>query len=258
MRPYILYGQPELSRIITIIDPAVSRWENKWFGSPSFASRCSQATATADAAEWWYAKPKTGSGLFIRKPPGLIKAATLAVFGRLPKSAGLGDTPSPIVGDCLANLITDLSASVLNALCPSSATDSVRLITLAPDSAYFAAGSGTLQLQLHSPAVTFDLLIPSAQIASFLRKGPAEKSAAASASLENSMPMIHKHTFKLAALLGQAELNIGTLQNIAVGDVIRFDTSIDQTITLVTPDGTPVASGYLGTRDHFKSLQIAR
>jgi flagellar motor switch/type III secretory pathway protein FliN len=61
----------------------------------------------------------------------------------------------------------------------------------------------------------------------------------------------------LETLVGSAELTVGELSQLAVGDVIRLDSLPISPLALRTPSGTTVAHGHLGLKDGRKALQLS-
>lgn len=257
-RPYLLFGAQEVNRVIDTLTPVVTDWSSRWFIDDAISLACVPMDHTSHSGEpWLYAKSEDSMGVYLHKPPGLFKALTLACCGDVAKTAGLGDAPSPLVNDCLQDALSDLASHCMSSLLQGN-PPLVRLIQQAPAEEIFAAGSGTLLLRLISTSLALELIVPGTLAARFLRAKPATKSGVATATIENPVPLLRNRSIKVSALLGHAEIDIGTLQSIQPGDVIRFDARIDQPATLVTTQGTKLATGYLGSREQFKSLLLSR
>jgi len=62
----------------------------------------------------------------------------------------------------------------------------------------------------------------------------------------------------LNAVVASLELTLGELQQLQVGDVIRLDKNINETIPLCNTAGKPVCAGYLGKQNDHKAIMLAR
>jgi len=62
----------------------------------------------------------------------------------------------------------------------------------------------------------------------------------------------------LNAVVASLDLTLGELQQLQVGDVIRLDKNIDETIPLCNSAGETVFSGYLGKQNNHKAIMLAR
>lgn len=258
-RTFRLLGKREHADIGTLIEPALTAWVKQWFGNEQISVHCTPAEFDfSKQTDWWYAKPVTGWGVYIKKAPGINKRLTLALFGSLPKIATLYETPTPLVGDCLNNAIADLAASALQALTDSKDQRHPVLVAQAPTEAQLGTGNGTIQAQLHFADISLPMIIPGALTEAVLRSSTIPKSAAASSPLVDPMNIIAGKPISLTAMLGQAQIDIGTLQSIAIGDVIRIQTRVDQPATLITREGATLCQGYVGSRNNFKSIQLQR
>ncbi len=58
--------------------------------------------------------------------------------------------------------------------------------------------------------------------------------------------------------VGQAEVDIGSLMQLGVGDVIRLDTSIDKPVVVSSPDGHRLFNGHIGTSKNAVAIEIVR
>jgi len=257
-RTYLLFGESELRHLADKLEPVVLTWSSQWLHEVLFEIHCSHAVApTKNDSDWWYAKPGNGWGIFLQNPAELTNGLALAMFEDFSESNGLGNTLSPLVNDCIQEAVIDLALGVIRAL-SSTATTRPLLISETPEHDHFLEGKGSIQVSLHSSSISILLLVPSPFSEASLRATTTPKSTAASTPLANPMEMIQRRTLTLTAMLGDAEIDIGTLQQITVGDIIRFDTPIDKPASLVANDGTLLCQGHLGSHANFKSLQLNR
>jgi len=259
-RPFTLYGHSELQRLAATLGPLASAWIGQWLDGVPSQVICLQAGPTAQAdGEWLLAKSSTGNTLYLFRPPSFAKLMTVELFGDLAKSGGLGDTPSPLVGDAIQAILLGLISAFNTGLNPSAAKESIVLINQGPSPTEFMEGSGAVLASLQVGTLTLQFLIPAKQCLDFLRtKNPNTTRKTALPPLEQALAQIQNKPIKLSAFLGEAEIDIGTLQTSSIGDVIRLYTPIDKPAQLATGNGTPLCKGYLGTSENYKSLQLCR
>lgn len=261
-QPYLLFGQSELKRLTDTLQPLAVSWAKQWLGQEQVHLTCLPRSAALPAhgeGEWLFAKSSTSQGIFLHRPSGFSKSMTRELFGDLSKTAGLSDTPSPLLGDSIQAVLLDLVTAVFSALDPSPSHGKIVFISQIPDPSAFAEGTGTVILSLQIKSINLLFLLTGSQCENFLRLGKGSKNNHGKlAPLENFMPIIQTKPIKVSAILGEAEIDIGTLQSISIGDVIRLDIPIDKPTQLFTSEGIPLCKGYLGARDEFKSLQLSR
>lgn len=260
-RPFILYGQSEISRLTATLEPIMSNWIQQWLADAQAQVHCTQAGPDSlTDGEWLHAKSSKGSHLYINRPSSFSKLMTLELFGDLPKSAGLGDTPSPLVADAIQSILLGLIKAVNAGLSPNKSNDDeFVLIKQEPPTAEFLEGSGACLVALKIGTFSLQILISAQLSLEFFRaKGTGASRKSTLPALENALEQIQTKSVKLYAFLGEAEIDIGTLQTISVGDVIRLDTSVDQPAQLTTESGVSLCNGYLGASENFKSLQLCR
>lgn len=259
-RPFILYGHSELQRLTAILEPLASAWIGQWLDNAQAQVLCSQAGPNDRAdGEWLLAKSSTGNTLYLNHHPSFSKLITLKLFGDLAKSDGLGETPSPLVGDAIQAMLLGLITAFNTGLNSSATKGTVVFIKQDPLPTEFMQGSGAVLVSLKVGSLTLQFLMPEKQCLDFLRaSNPSAKRKTTLPPLEQALAQIQNKPIKLSAFLGEAEIDIGTLQTISIGDVIRLDTPIDKPVHLATETGVSLCKGYLGTSDNHKSLQLCR
>lgn len=258
-RAFLVFGKQEHANMGTLIQAALATWARQWFGEGQVSVDCTPAILdTSEQMEWWYAKPATGWGVFIKNTPDLTRQLVLALFGDLPKSGRQDELLTPLVKDCITDAITDLAACTLHAITDSKDHPHPTLLAQAPTEAHPETGNGAIHAQLHFSGISLPMIIPGSLAETALRGDKVQKSAAASTPLTDPITMILNKPISLTAILGQAQIDIGTLQSIAIGDVIRVQTRIDQPATLATREGITLCQGYVGSRNNYKSLQLHR
>ena len=67
--------------------------------------------------------------------------------------------------------------------------------------------------------------------------------------------LLNEH-LKLKVLAGEVQLELGLLQTIAIGDVIKLNTKINEPLQVFSDDGTRLCEAFLGSCDGRKSIQL--
>lgn len=257
IRPYLLFGDTELSKLKLALLPVVSAWATRWLKASSNDFCLEILAPDSDHDANWLAFKSGGAALYLQRPVGTYKTLTLAMFGDVVKTSGLSDTPSPLVAGSIASALQDLGATALRALEPNQQSNDVISIAESPLAETWASGSGAYMISIVCKPLHLRLLLPGTVTAAFLRSDKVT-AARPSTPLENPLSLLTTRSVHIVAHLGEAEIDIGTLQSLEVGDVIKLGTRINQPAQLFSNDGTPLCHGYLGTRDGHKSLQLIR
>jgi flagellar motor switch/type III secretory pathway protein FliN len=258
IRPYLLFGGTELNRLEQTLALVTAAWAERWLSAGSAEVRAEMLGAEAERNGDWLALKSGASAVYLKRPVGIYKALALAMFGDVAKAPGLSDAPSPMVAGTLASALQDLGAAVLAALNPAKESPDVLSIAAPPPAETWDPGAGALMIRIECKPLQLRLLLPGSLSAAYLRGAETARASPSAAPLENPLSMLATRSVRVAAQLGEAEIDIGTLQSLAVGDVIKLDTRVDQPAQLLSADGTPLCHGYLGTRDGYKSLQLIR
>ena len=125
----------------------------------------------------------------------------------------------------------------------------------APPAAAWRRGSGALRIDLVWPAGETALLLDGRATAHWLaaRHRPPR---AAPARMHDLRAASGHGRLRLKAWSGAAEIDIATLQSLAVGDVIPLDLRIDEPLC-VSVDGRPaLARAFLGTQGGRRALRL--
>lgn len=117
-----------------------------------------------------------------------------------------------------------------------------------------APGSGALLLKVGCGAeVLFCLVSPAALHARFPRRQQALPAALAPVrfgALFGTLPVL------LPIRAGAAQLTLGSLASLAVGDVIRLDRPVDQPLSVHGAGGEHLCNGYLGLQGGEVSIEV--
>ena len=124
----------------------------------------------------------------------------------------------------------------------------------APQPADFNPWSGGVIASLSSPALSMRLLLNGACVGKAL--GAARKPD----SLKSDpLPPVREgmslHRTRVSVELASCEIDIGSLQKIRLGDVVRLSHSLEEPMH-VKVDGKQICCAYLGRRGIFKAVEL--
>ena len=125
-----------------------------------------------------------------------------------------------------------------------------------PPSAVFDRGSGAVFARIRvgeqSAACVFNYDCIRA-----MNDTPASQAAAA-LPVADIRTALRNIPLALPIEIGQAEVEVGALMTLAVGDVIRLQASVDKPLTVYGPERNALFDGYLGTVERNVALEVVR
>jgi hypothetical protein len=191
---------------------------------------------------WW----RTSSGdAWIAMDEDLSPALARELF---PSDRGVA-LSSPLAGAVLMDARKDLLAAIGRAL--DTRGEFVPAQEEVPRD-WFRRGSG---------AALFDLTIgghPLQVLRSCAPKQPPAQDRTAATPCAAMHDALHDRPVDLVVTVGTLRLDLQSLASITTGDVLRLSTRLDEPSRVVTLDGTPVCSGYLGARGARRALSLSR
>src|SRR5207245_4129234 len=107
-------------------------------------------------------------------------------------------------------------------------------------------------------AMTLSLRLASEEL-SLLMELP--RASAHVASRDGLLPVqgaIAKQTVRVDVRLGESELDLGSLQTLSIGDVLRLDKKLDEGVELHVGDQRLPCIGYLAAHDGDVVIELAR
>lgn len=115
-----------------------------------------------------------------------------------------------------------------------------------------------------SGAVVFEILIGCASLRLILSPKLAVRGCMKNNVVEPTLPSIDfrnvlkNEIFELHVVAGEAEIKIGSLETLMVGDVIRLNTKVEAPFLLTDKDGSRIGNAYLGSLNSNKAVQLAK
>jgi hypothetical protein len=248
-RPLVAWSDNQLGVLGRTVDRALAGWAADWgLRAPWTAPvRCgAPAQAEGSAWEWLAGAGETASWTCSGK--SAAQELTRALF------AGAADA-TPLLLE-IGQACWDDALGRVRAMLPLSAADGAPAEpgawALAPwgGSALVDLPAGArLLLQAAVVRACVDAAGPAPQAATPVRSGPAtvpvERALAASA-------------LQLQVQLDGCELDVGSLQDLQVGDVLRLRHALDAPAAVSLADGVPLFTGFLARSRGRKAVEIAQ
>jgi flagellar motor switch/type III secretory pathway protein FliN len=137
----------------------------------------------------------------------------------------------------------------------------MRQLAGAPEAAMPASSSAPEHLAQPGRAVLCVEIEAGAPTLRFLVELPASKwprAADGRASLGSAQHALGQHTVAIDAWLGEAEIQLGLLRTLAVGDVLVLNRKLDDSLDLRVGDRRLPCVAYLGMLDGQVAVEVAR
>jgi flagellar motor switch/type III secretory pathway protein FliN len=251
-RPYRLLNKTGLAAIERRLAAAWDAWTAAWLAThPPARIRCYRAAeyrvARTRPEAWLYAGPAAASVALT------CSAGFAGRLGALLTGSGAAEirgSASPLRDELVRGALAELVAL----LCPWAAGSAAARIGGAealPEHGW-EAGSGAAVAVLEWDRELVELVLGAAQVATLLppAAAPARQPGTRIADA------LGGGRLTLKVLAGEVQLELGLLQTIAIGDVIKLDTRIDQPLQVVNEDGARLCGAFLGSCDGRKSVQL--
>jgi len=242
--PFKIYRAVELAEMQPGLDELLGTWADRWLGQgpakvcirnvdgPSEA--CLQMLADGEVTSVANTIVMVTAG---RQLAGAIFLAAVAASGELAERLS-----AQVTDICMTDLADAFgSARALNAVPAESLSRILR------------PGSGWLVAVVGVGSISIELLLAPQAVSRFL---PASKQRAKKGGLPGLLSVIGGAKVTLIAELGASTLTIGEIGSLVPGDVVRLDSLVSQTVSLVTVGGAKVAQGQLGVVDGKKAVQL--
>jgi hypothetical protein len=250
-RPFVLLADATIGALSSKLGAAVSAWSGDWGLDPSTLSvHCARAwerPASALRAPWQGCRGDADGMLWFAWNADFGASLQGQIFppdrdGRkAPDASGL-------TADGALGALDDLCALLAGELGAQQRSEAPCL----PAAMLFQEGSGALCVTLTLGGQSLSMLIEHGRIASL-----AQASAPAPAlpplalrELASRLPL------RLPVLAGRAEVRIGALATLAVGDVLRLDRALDRPLAVSGPDGSHAFSAYLARRGPDMLIEV--
>ena len=246
VRPFRLLGESQLATLREQAGRAAAAWQAEWLGGAGLQLTLGPAVEPEGAGPW-LALRSADAACFIERRAGMLESA---LFG-----AAAGEQPSAVAREVAEAALADLGGRLLPSQ-PDTPPD-----LQAPAAQAWQAASGAVLLTLRcvsgsGSACELVLLLDGALTARWLAGRPRPPRTV-TPPLQGLRHAIGQAPVRVGASIGEAELDVATLQSLVPGDVLLLDLPVDRPLRL-TIAGRPVPRGaYLGSHQGRRALQLA-
>lgn len=258
--PFLLLKRSAIDRMTQQASTVLDRWSQAWNVLPDKAAACSAVTGEhgelAAAQGWQCRSLGTGASVWLCMPAGLERSLGQLLFGVNEMDAtSEKHVPSPIASSIAQDALEELAADLIQVL----TNRQLDLVRTTPPAAFpahlFRPGSGAVLCSIRLADKTIRLIFPAGAIPFEL---PLPKSASTRPALSTLQRALANVPIKLSVEVSQAELTLGHLRTLCVGDVLFLPTGIDQAMRVTGPGGTMVCQAHLGTQDGFHAIELIK
>lgn len=254
-QPYTLLGSGALAAVERRVADAAASWAREWFAAAAELSvRCVAAPGAGgdgvQTAPRLYAGADAGQWLALGHRAGLAQRLGAALTGNA--AGGIQARRSPLLDELVQRALDGLVAQ-LCPWCAGAAPASAGGAAALPGQPW-RAGSGAALAVIDLDGERIELLLGPGEVARL--RGPA--AAAPARPLAPLADALAGKPLSLSVMAGSAQVEVGLLKTIAVGDVIKLDTRIDQPLALVNEEGARLCGAFLGTSGGRKAVQLTK
>ena len=258
--PFLLLKRSTVELLTGRADAALKRWCAAWPSLPDSGVLCTAVTDKqgniATAAEWRPRPLPDGTSVWISQPAGFDRSLGQLLFGVNELDAtSEKHMPSAIASDIAQDALEELMAGLIHAL-TDQISESTSSVQAALPGQLFRPGSGAVLCTVSLGDMVIRILLPASAMPFTL---PAlAKQAGLRPPLSSLQHALAKVSIKLSVEVSQAELTLGYLRTLCVGDVLFLPTGIDQAMRVTGPGGTTVCHAHLGTKDGFHAIELIK
>lgn len=245
--PYSLLKRSRATLLARRLLAALEQWSADWAMLPDHAATCADAGEAAPAAKdgaWRQRVLASGATLFVAWPDHADAWIEREVFGLEDDAAR-----SLLAGTVAASARDALLAQLAEALCGQA---SEPLDTLAPDPALWRRGAGSLLGTVQLGTLTVRVLVPAAA------QEPALPPARSGVPVVPLRTALAAQQVALTVELCRAELTLGYLSTLALGDVLALPMRLSTPLQLRGPDGAALCAAHLGAQDGQRAVELTK
>lgn len=250
--PMMLLGASRRQRLVQSLQQVLEEWRQQWSGGSHVAleidvaeALCRKPTMSAGSAFAFGAAAGNDRLLAISVP---VEAQHELLGVPAPRSIveGGGETASAVVGEALCALCVRLARA--------KATTGVNVTPLAAEKMSQAWGQYGLTVTVKGAGERVLLRARlSPELLAAMLPSQAPKTAEPLVSRRSAIGI---ETVAVNAWLGEAEVSLGELANLQVGDVILLETNLSGAGHLALPDGRELAKIRLGSAAGRRAVSV--
>jgi flagellar motor switch/type III secretory pathway protein FliN len=252
VRPFVLVGDSALDALRGRAAEALAGWRAAWgveLRGLEIAGVRGHEGDESGAAVWHSWRPSGAAVAWVAMEPGFDRGLRRAFF---PDETGeAGELSTSLAAEVAGTARGDLAATLIAAMRGKQTVARARLDPEEPPAWLLANGSGAVALDLTLEGASMRILVASAEL-----PRPAPEAREPGRPLVHTADALQHAPVTVAVQIGTVELELGAVQALAPGDVIRLGTKIGEPLALTASDGTALCRGHLGKHDGVRAVDL--
>ncbi|MGK5049022.1 FliM/FliN family flagellar motor switch protein [Janthinobacterium sp. GB4P2] len=252
---YTLLGNATLARLQDLLAQAARQWCAAWGVSrEALQVDCGRAWEMNARVRAVLVATERHGGSWMAWPGDSLSHLQDAMF--LPQSGAFtsAETACAIASGVALEAATALRACMAKALAPG--VPDAAVLREAPPPSLFQAGSGAVCIALSVGKFTLRCVLDAATVRTLATSVPAARLAPLQRI--DYRKALQQVAVSLPVDIGRADVGLGSLMTLGVGDVIRLDRSAELPLAVRGAQGSILFSGYLGSDNGQLALTIAQ
>ena len=254
VRTFALLGSSVLETVRHKLMATVEQWRSDWglerLELDVECGRAWEAAPISSSVPWQHTCAAGDKEVWLAWQPELVRYVQRHVFPPDQRHAVSMKGGGSMAADGAEQAVRRLSAQIAAAAgVPETSGRSASVMT--PDAAMTSDGSGAVTVRIWLGEQPIHCLLNHACVREIGRMQHGAPSLAGVVGDLSKVPVT------LPIELGQAEVEIGSLLTLAVGDVIRLNTSVDKPLTVRGPGGKALFNAHLGIVGQQVAIEIA-
>lgn len=260
--PFRLLGRSTVDFLVTRAQQSLERWRSDWMLETKFTVACAAATkdqvSDINAADWRQHQLLSGVSVWIYAQPTLLQSIENIIFGKNKiQITNEPNQPSCIALGVAKDAQKNLFESIIHGLTEQTSQSLLSANDQSTFNRLFQKGSATALCTIKFHHEVINLLLPYISIPKTAKSGEENQSMLPLKFL--SLHHALTNTFvTLKIEVGDAELTLGHLNTLAVGDVLRLDSSLDGGISVFGPGTLPICNAHLGKLADSYAIELTK
>lgn len=275
VRPLRWWSDTQLVQLAKLIEHEWVQWSANWglteMVAETLAVSCQLAHETEQASDSWLpllAAASSDRQLWLSAEQALEQSVFVSLFGELPKQynhLSADSSASNVVAWQIVKNIVDDWYSRLTRLCGSEyAAQELTLyptLAMTPPKSEAARWSGAVRIDITSPIIKLPMYASAHVAAVMIGATGAARSAK---TVTNEPPLtslklaLANQILRLRVELNDVELDLGSLQSLAEGDVIRLPHLLSQALSVHMEGHRGICAAYLGQTNGMRAVELIR
>lgn len=253
VRPYRLLGDRDLAAARQRILAKIQAWESGWGAQlpvPVVALSAAHATGQPEGGQWYAYHQDEQPLAWIKVPEALVGFCEQGLFAAQ-RDAVVVDAQRE--SELARQLAVSASEALLMALSQLDTQGEAKpqVSAATPPASLFQPGSGALMVEWAlKPGQTLCMVY-----ADIVPVRPTRKSAQPLASLRKAM---RAQAVALHIDLGEVTLTLGQLESLHIGDVIRLDRHLGESLRVCDTQGVPVFAAQPGKKQGQRAIAVQK